>query len=113
MLDTKTIAVPLPSPAGGQETMHQRIERVGTEIAKLCSEKNKAYGSSFEKTAPFLLLLFPDGIRTDQYADLGLAFRIFDKLMRIANRKEAFGESPFADIAGYGMLGAAKDEVPR
>ncbi len=94
------------------ETMHEKIRRLGHEIADLCSEKNKAYGSSFEKTGPFLRLLWPDGIRPDEYQDLGLAFRIFDKLMRIANRKEAFGESPFADIAGYGLLGAAKDEKP-
>ncbi len=32
--------------------------------------------------------------------------RIFDKMKRIATQKDAFGESPFKDIAGYGLLGA-------
>ena len=86
--------------------------QIGTELAELCSEKNKAYGSSFEKTEPFLKLLWPNGIRPDEYQDLGLVFRVFDKMMRVANQKEAFGESPWRDIAGYGMLGAAQDEQP-
>lgn len=33
--------------------------------------------------------------------------RIVDKLFRIATDKDAFGESPFKDIAGYGILGLA------
>jgi hypothetical protein len=92
-----------------REPIHDRIRRVGVEVADLCREKNLAYGSSFQKTGEFLRLLYPDGIRPEQYVDLGLLFRIFDKQMRIATRKDAFGESPFRDIAGYGMMGAAND----
>jgi hypothetical protein len=95
------------------EPIHDRIRRVGVEVADLCREKNLAYGSSFQKTGEFLRLLYPDGIRPEQYVDLGLLFRIFDKQMRIATRKDAFGESPFRDIAGYGMMGAATDEGRR
>ena len=36
--------------------------------------------------------------------------RIVDKLFRIATKKDAFGESPFKDIAGYGILGVANDQ---
>ena len=35
--------------------------------------------------------------------------RIIDKLFRIATHKDAFGESPFKDIAGYGILGVANE----
>jgi hypothetical protein len=35
--------------------------------------------------------------------------RIIDKLFRISHKKNAFGESPFLDIAGYGLLGAVHD----
>ena len=35
--------------------------------------------------------------------------RVIDKLFRIANRKEAFGENPWEDIAGYGLLGVANE----
>jgi hypothetical protein len=92
-----------------REPIHDRIRRVGVEVADLCREKNLAYGSSFQKTGEFLRLLYPDGIRPEQYVDLGLLFRIFDKQMRIATRKDAFGESPWKDISGYGMMGAAND----
>ena len=48
--------------------------------------------------------------KPDQYTDMLAVVRIFDKLFRIATRKDAFGESPFKDIAGYGLLGALNDE---
>lgn len=91
------------------ESMSERVRRAGHQLADLVAEKNLAYGSSFEKTEAFLRLLYPEGIRPDQYADLGLQFRVFDKQMRIATKKDAFGESPWADVSGYGLLGAAKD----
>lgn len=37
--------------------------------------------------------------------------RILDKMFRIATDKDALGESPYRDIAGYGILGAVKDQV--
>jgi hypothetical protein len=37
--------------------------------------------------------------------------RIFDKLKRIATNKDAFGESPYGDIIGYGLLGLHKDKL--
>lgn len=93
------------------ETTHDRIRRVGLELAELVAEKNQAYGSAFEKAGDFLRLLYPDGLRPEEYGDALLLVRIFDKQMRIATRKNAFGESPYRDIGGYGLLGAAKDEA--
>ena len=34
---------------------------------------------------------------------------MIDKLFRIATRKDAFGESPYRDIAGYALLGLVSD----
>ena len=45
-----------------------------------------------------------------QYGDMQLVLRMFDKMMRIANKKDAFGESPYGDLAGYSILGIAKDQ---
>ena len=39
--------------------------------------------------------------------------RIVDKLFRITNQKDAFGESPYRDIAGYGLLGTAINQVEK
>ena len=89
------------------------FEKIASEIGALVEEKNAAYGDSFMKCGDFLRLLFPTGIQTWQYEDALALVRIFDKQMRIATRKDAFGESPYRDIAGYGILGAAKDEQPK
>ena len=87
------------------------FKTIAKEIGDLVTVKNEAYGNSFAKCGEFLRLLFPTGIQPEQYDDALAMVRIFDKQMRIATRKDAFGESPYRDIAGYGLLGAAKDEV--
>ena len=83
---------------------------IAAAIGQIVTEKNSAYGSSFLKAGDFLRLLYPGGIKPDQYGDALLLVRIFDKQMRIATHKDAFGESPYRDIAGYGILGCAKDD---
>ena len=87
-----------------------KFEKIATEIGKLVDKKNIAYGSSFLKSEKILKILYPNGIQPEQYKDMLAMTRIIDKLFRIATRKEAFGESPFKDIAGYGILGVASDE---
>ena len=87
-----------------------KFEKIGTEIGKLVEEKNLAYGSAFLKSEKILKILYPDGIKPEQYKDMLAITRIIDKLFRIATQKEAFGENPFKDIAGYGILGVANGE---
>lgn len=77
---------------------------VATEVAELVAKKNKAYGDSFNKCADFIKLLYPNGISPEQYKDMLTIVRVFDKLMRIANEKNAFDESPWRDINGYSLL---------
>ena len=109
------------------QTEHGRVHKDAAECARLkllvgnpfvlaakqlgetVAEKNAAYGSAFAKSGQFLELLYPDGLRPEQYTDMLLLVRIFDKQMRIATDKQALGESPFRDIAGYGILGVVKD----
>lgn len=74
------------------------------EVAVVVDQSNKAYGDSFRRSSDFLKLLWPDGVPPEQYADMLAIIRIFDKLMRIASSRGAFGESPARDIAGYGGL---------
>jgi hypothetical protein len=85
-------------------------EELATAIGALVDEKDKAYGSAWKAVAAFLKLLYPDGIKPEQYQDAMLLVRIFDKQMRIAHNAGAFGESPYRDIAGYGLLGSTLDE---
>jgi hypothetical protein len=87
-----------------------KFERIASEIGKLTAEKQEAYGDSFGKCGEFLRLLFPDGIPPERYTDALCLVRMFDKMMRIATKKDAFGESPYRDLGGYSLLGVAKDE---
>ena len=88
------------------------FEELGREIGQIVAQKNKAYGNSFAISDEFLKLLFPNGIHPKQYGDVLCLVRIFDKMKRIASQKEAFGENPYLDIAGYGLLGSTFfDEV--
>ncbi len=81
-----------------------KYEEIGREVGCLTDRKNKAYGNSFHKCADYLMMLYPNGIRPDQYKDvLGLA-RDFDKNMRIATNRDAMGENPWKDKAGYSLL---------
>lgn len=82
---------------------------IADQLGSLVTQKNAAYGSAYIKAGLFLQILFPAGIHPHRYADALLAVRIFDKLMRLATRPDAFGESPYHDIAGYGILGVHKD----
>ncbi len=81
-------------------------KELGMRIGALVEEKQKAYGDSFGKAGPIMEILYPDGIRLDKLKDALVVVRIIDKLSRIATDKDALGESPFMDIAGYGLLGA-------
>jgi hypothetical protein len=80
-------------------------EETAEEIGKLVAEKNKAYGSSFAESYKILQTLYPLGIKPDQYTDALAIIRVLDKLFRIATDRDALGESPWRDIAGYGILG--------
>jgi hypothetical protein len=77
-----------------------KYEKLAQEVGKLVDVKNKSYGNSFGEAGEFLKILYPDGIKPDQYTDLLCVVRIFDKLKRIATKKDAFGEEPMKDLLG-------------
>lgn len=80
----------------------------GTEVGALVDEKNQAYGDSFSKAGEVLALLYPQGVQPSQFQDMLTITRVIDKLFRIATAKNAFGESPWNDIAGYALLSLGK-----
>lgn len=84
------------------------LDKLAEEIGKILVEKNKAYGSAFDKAEKFLMILYPNGVPVDQYQNVLCFARMFDKMMRIATDKDAFGESPYQDMAGYSILGLKK-----
>ena len=86
-------------------------ENLASEIGRLVSEKNKAYGDSFGEASKILEVLYPNGIPVSGYRDALALIRVVEKLFRLANKKDAFGESPWRDICGYALLGVANDDA--
>ena len=91
--------------------MSKNYESIGSQIGKLVQEKNEAYGDSFGQACKILEVLYPNGISPAQYRDALAITRVIDKLFRLANKKDAFGESPWRDICGDAILGVANDEA--
>lgn len=82
--------------------------QLGQEIGLLVERKQAAYGDSFNRAGEVLRQLYPTGVGPEQYDDLLCVVRILDKLFRIATDRDALGESPYRDIAGYGLLVARR-----
>ena len=81
-------------------------EEEGQKIGKLVDEKNHAYGDSFRLSGGILKILYPKGVKPEQYDDMLAIVRVIDKIFRIATDRDALGESPWVDIVGYGILRA-------
>ncbi len=81
-----------------------KYEEIGATIGVLVDKKNTAYGNSITESGKIMRILYPRGIGPAQYDDALAMIRIIDKMFRIATAKKAFGENPFMDIAGYGIL---------
>lgn len=82
-------------------------------LGHLVAEKNAAYGDSFTRSGEIMQILYPKGISPDQMTDALGVVRVIDKLFRIANRKDAFGENPWGDIAGYGLVATVRGQQPK
>lgn len=93
------------SPFDSSTSAYQTAAR---EIASLVEEKQAAYGDSFGRSGEVLRVLYPNGISVSQLDDALTITRILDKLFRIATDKDALGESPYRDIAGYALLAVVK-----
>lgn len=79
-------------------------EKLAMEIATVLQQKNAAYGSAFEKTTDILKQLYPKGIPIESYKDVHVIVRVLDKISRIAQNNDPYGEDPWMDICGYSIL---------
>jgi hypothetical protein len=82
---------------------------LGLEVVTVVDRSNAAYGDSTEKSSDIMQILWPDGVPVDRMHDFRCMMSILDKLSRIATDKDAFGESPWRDVAGYALLAYRHD----
>lgn len=104
---------PRCSPQHRAGAIAPAYEKLGAEIGRLVEQKQRAYGDAFGKTGEVMRILYPEGIPPEKLDDALAVIRILDKLFRIATDRDALGESPWRDIAGYALLGVARAERKR
>lgn len=88
-------------------------ETIGSEIGTLVATKQAAYGDSFGKSGEVMRALYPKGIPPEKLDDALTVVRIVDKLFRVATDRDALGESPWRDVAGYALLAVERQERRR
>lgn len=91
-----------------QEDSKESYEAIGANIGRLVTQKQAQYGDSFGTAPKILTLLYPDGVKLDQYDSLLTVVRVLDKLKRVATAHPSDKESPWEDITGYSILELAK-----
>ena len=48
------------------------LEVIARDVASMVKEKNRGYGSAFQKVSHILSILFPNGIPTNKYHDVAI-----------------------------------------
>lgn len=91
--------------------MRQTYQSIALEIAATVEKKQAAYGDAFGKSGEAMRILYPQGIPPEKMDDALAVVRVLDKLFRIATDRDALGESPWRDIAGYALLAVARTEA--
>lgn len=95
-------------------------KELGEKLGALVDEKQEAYGDSFSKSLTILRVFLESYETTDDNGNiyynipesvlkhLLIQVRIIDKQFRIFTNPDGdlMGESPYVDIAGYGLLGS-------
>jgi len=90
-----------------------QYEEAGQEIGRLVDQKNRVYGDSFRKTGEILRIIRPQRSWGVDLDDLLAVVRIIDKIFRILTSRDALGEDPWRDIAGYAILRSRQIEEQR
>lgn len=85
-------------------------EELGTMIGNLVDHKNRQYGDAFHQAGKVLAVLYPDGVKPEQYTDMLAVTRIIDKLFRVANGDQG-EESSWQDLCGYSLLALTKEDA--
>lgn len=105
---TRTVIDAPPVPR--YEAAPPTFADIAKQVANMVTMKQAAYGDSFGRSGEVLAILYPQGIPVEAYGDALAIVRVLDKLFRIATDRDALGESPWRDIAGYSLLAVRRVE---
>ena len=84
--------------------MELELESISRDVVGVVKEKNREYGSAFQKVSEILTILFPNGIPTNKYHDVAILIRVLDKVCRIASANDKdVKKDAWLDLTGYGL----------
>ena len=88
------------------------LESISRDVVSIVKEKNREYGSAFQKVSHILSILFPNGIPTNKYHDVAILVRVLDKVCRIASANDKdVKKDAWLDIVGYGLLRLSEGDL--
>jgi len=87
------------------------FELKASRLAAILDFKHSSYGRTFYKIPKILEILWPGGIKCEEYEQLLAIIRVLDKIARLSNNTQD-KEDPWSDIAGYGLL-MMKEEISK
>ena len=88
------------------------LESISCDVVSIVKEKNKEYGSAFQKVSEILTILFPNGIPTNKYHDVAILIRVLDKVCRIASANDKdVKKDAWLDLTGYGLLRLSEGDL--
>lgn len=90
--------------------MEKSLEEIAVSLARLVEDKQAQYGDAFGKSEEILKVLYPNGVKVEEYRNLLTLTRIVDKLFRIATNNGNDKEDPWRDICGYSLLSLRNDK---
>jgi len=97
---------------GVNEVGENSVRSIARDVVVIVEEKNKEYGSAFQKVSEILAILFPNGIPTSKYHDVAILIRVFDKICRIASANDKdVKKDAWLDITGYGLLRLSEGDL--
>ncbi len=92
---------------------HDVILKTCADLGPFLVAKNEAYGDASRRIVSVLQSFYPDGIPHGQIQNCYYMIQILNKLSRIAENNDPFGEDPWLDCAGYSILAHSKVEIER
>ncbi len=92
--------------------MELELESISRDVVGVVKEKNREYGSAFQKVSEILTILFPNGIPTNKYHDVAILIRVLDKVCRIASANDKdVKKDAWLDLTGYGLLRLSEGDL--
>lgn len=92
---------------------HSAILKTCEDLGPFLVQKNEAYGDATRRIVSVLESFYPNGIPHNQIQNCYYMIQILNKLSRIAENNDPFGEDPWLDCAGYSVLAHSKGKLDK